>query len=57
MNKWKELFLKYFDFNLNHKIDWWELLIVISIIIIIQLFFQVGGNYIYDIIKPFLFLK
>jgi hypothetical protein len=55
MNKWKELFLKYFDFNLNHKIDWWEMIIVILIIIIIQLFFQISGNYIYDLIKPFLF--
>lgn len=57
-NKWKELFLKYFDFNANEKVDYWEVFVVITFITVFQLLIQVGGNYIYDLIKSFLpFLK
>lgn len=48
---WKNTFLKYFDFNQNGKLDGFELFIIISIIFVYNIFFQILGNYIYDLIK------
>jgi hypothetical protein len=48
---WKNTFLKYFDINQNGKLDIFELLILVSIIFIYNIFFQILGNYIYDLIK------
>lgn len=41
---WKRLFLKYFDFNENKDIDWWEITIVIGIIFIFQLIIEIIAN-------------
>lgn len=35
----KKLLLKYFDFNKNQKIDWWECLTFIKLMIMLILFF------------------
>lgn len=48
---WKHTITKYFDINQNGKLDFIELLLLIVIISIYNIFFQVVGNYIYDIIK------
>lgn len=48
---WKHTIIKYFDINENGKMDFIELLLLLSIISIYNIFFQVVGNYIYDIIK------
>jgi len=51
LDLWKNLFLKYFDINQNGKLDLFELFIMISLIFIYNIFFQILGNYIYDLIK------
>ena len=51
LNLWKNLFLKYFDINQNGKLDGVELFIVISFIFIYNIFFEILGNYFYDLIK------
>ena len=51
LDLWKNSFLKYFDINQNGKLDLFELFIIISFIFIYNIFFQILGNYIYDLIK------
>ena len=51
LDLWKNLFLKYFDINQNVKLDLFELSIIISLIFIYNIFFEILGNYIYDLIK------
>jgi hypothetical protein len=51
LDLWKSLFIKYFDINQNGKLDKFEVFIIISFIFIYNIFFQILGNYIYDIIK------
>lgn len=51
LDLWKNSFLKYFDINQNGKLDLFELFIMISLIFIYNIFFQILGNYIYDLIK------
>lgn len=48
---WKNTFLKYFDVNDNGKLDLFEIFLILSVIVIYNLFFQILGNYIYDLIK------
>lgn len=48
---WKETFTKYFDINQNGKLDPFEYLIVITLIFAYNIFFEILGNYIYDLIK------
>jgi len=48
---WKNTFLKYFDVNDNGKLDLFEIIIILLVIFIYNLFFQILGNYIYDLIK------
>ena len=48
MSNWKTLFLKYFDFNHNEKVDYWEIIFIVLFIIFFQLAIQIGGEYIYD---------
>jgi hypothetical protein len=48
---WQNTFLKYFDINQNGKLDRFELFILITIIFTYNIFFQILGNYIYDLIK------
>jgi|TARA_B110000503_G_scaffold37416_1_gene61224 hypothetical protein len=51
LDLWKNLFLKYFDINQNGKLDLFELSIIISLIFIYNIFFEILGNYVYDLIK------
>ena len=37
MRNWKKLFLKYFDTNHNKEVDWWEWLIPITSILVIEI--------------------
>jgi hypothetical protein len=48
---WKNTFLKYFDINQNGKLDYSEVLFFLFLLIAYNLFFQILGNYIYDLIK------
>jgi hypothetical protein len=48
---WKTTFLKYFDINDNGKLDLFEIIILIIMIGIYNLFFGILSNYIYDLIK------
>ena len=43
---WKEFFLKYFDLNENNKIDWWEWLLPITIILTFEIIAEIIANYI-----------
>jgi hypothetical protein len=51
LDLWKSLFIKYFDINQNGKLDKFEVFIIILFIFIYNIFFQILGNYIYDLIK------
>ena len=51
LDAWKRVFVKYFDVNQNGKVDKFEIFIIIMIISIYNTFFQVFGNYIYDLLK------
>ena len=51
MSVWKETFTKFFDINQNGKLDTFEYIIVISIIFMYNIFFELLGNFIYDLIK------
>lgn len=48
---WKETFTKFFDINQNGKLDTFEYIIISVLIITYNLFFELLGNYIYDLIK------
>lgn len=41
---WKKLFLRYFDFDGSGKTEWWEVGIVIGVIIIFELIIEVIAN-------------
>lgn len=43
---WKYLFLKYFDYNENETVDWWELLPPILIIIGIEVLAEIIAKFI-----------
>lgn len=51
MSVWKETFTKFFDINQNGKLDYLEILFFLCLLIAYNLFFQILGNYIYDLIK------
>lgn len=51
LSVWKETFTKFFDINQNGKIDTFEYLILFTLILIFNIFFEVIGNFIYDLIK------
>lgn len=48
---WKETFTKFFDINQNGKIDIFEYIIILLIIFSYNIFFELLGNFIYDLIK------
>lgn len=48
---WKETFTKFFDINQNGKLDTFEYTLVILLIFIYNIFFEILGNYIYDLLK------
>lgn len=48
---WKSTIVKYVDVNDNGKLDLFEILIIIGIIIVYNLTFELLGNYLYDILK------
>lgn len=45
---WIKTFIKYFDFNLNKKVDWWEVIILLVLLGLIEVVFGILSNYIYD---------
>lgn len=50
INVWKETFTKFFDLNQNGKIDKHEYVLIILLVFIYNLFFEILGNYIYNLI-------
>lgn len=47
----KRFWKKYFDFNNNKKIDWWEILLPIIAMGIVEIILNIIASYIYDKIK------
>jgi|TARA_R110000824_G_scaffold24917_1_gene87241 hypothetical protein len=45
-NNWNKWFLKYFDFNQNKTVEWWEYLIPIILIFIIELLAEIVATFI-----------
>ena len=45
-NKFKQWFLSYFDWNHDGKVNWWEYLIPIGIILIIEVIAEIIGMFI-----------
>jgi hypothetical protein len=43
---WRDWFLKYFDFNQNKSVDWWEYLIPIALIFIIELLAEIFATFV-----------
>tara|TARA_R110002020_G_scaffold446913_1_gene659228 strand:- start:311 stop:475 length:165 start_codon:yes stop_codon:yes gene_type:complete len=43
---WNRWFLKYFDFNQSKKVEWWEYLIPIILIFIIELLAEIVATFI-----------
>jgi len=46
MKHWKRFFLKYFDWNEDGKTNWWEYLIPIGIILLVELIAEIVANWI-----------
>lgn len=51
LDVWKNTFTKFFDINQNGKLDLFEYIIIINLIFFYNIFFEILGNYIYDLIK------
>lgn len=51
INLWNQTFTKYFDINQNGKLDFFEYFIILNVIFFYNIFFELLGNYIYDLIK------
>jgi len=43
-NKFKQWFLKYFDWNSDGKVNWWEYLIPIGIVLGIEIIAEIIGT-------------
>jgi len=43
---WKKVFLKYLDFDDSGRVDWWEYLIPITIILAIEVVAELIGSFI-----------
>lgn len=48
IKNWKRLFIKYFDFNQNNNVEWWEVVLFFIIFILIELSIGVLSNIIYS---------
>ena len=46
MRHWKRLFLKYFDWNEDGVTNWWEYLIPVGIILLIEIIAEIIANWI-----------
>ena len=46
MKHWKRFFLKYFDWNDDGVTNWWEYLIPIGIILIVEIIAEIIANWI-----------
>jgi len=44
MKNWNRLILKYFDFNHNNKIDWWEYVVPFILIFLFELMISMLAN-------------
>lgn len=51
LDLWKTTFLKYFDINNNGKLDIFDIIVIVLLLFIYNLFFGILSNYIYDLIK------
>lgn len=45
---WIKTFIKYFDFNSNNRVDWWEVAIPLTILALLEVICGVVSNYIYS---------
>ena len=45
-NKFKQWFLNYFDWNKDGRVNWWEYLIPIGIVLIIEVIAEIIGLFI-----------
>jgi len=45
-NKFKQWFLNYFDWNRDGKVNWWEYLIPVGIILVIEVIAEIIGLFI-----------
>ena len=48
IKNWKRLFIKYFDFNQNNNIEWWEVILFFITFMLIELSIGVLSNIIYS---------
>ncbi len=48
IKNWKKLFIKYFDFNQNKSVEWWEVIIFFVIFLLMELGIGILSNIIYD---------
>jgi hypothetical protein len=48
IKNWKKLFIKYFDFNQNKSVEWWEVIIFFTIFLLMELGIGILSNIIYD---------
>ena len=46
MKHWKRFFLRYFDWNDDGVTNWWEYLIPIGIILIVEIIAEIIANWI-----------
>ena len=46
MKHWKKFFLKYFDWNDDGVTNWWEYLIPIGIILLVEIIAEIIANWI-----------
>ena len=46
MKHWKKFFLKYFDWNDDGITNWWEYLIPIGIILLVEILAEIIANWI-----------
>jgi hypothetical protein len=46
MKHWKRLFLRYFDWNSDGVTNWWEYLIPVGMILLIEIIAEIIANWI-----------
>ena len=46
---WKRVFLKYLDFDNSGKVDWWEYLIPISVILGVEIIAELVSQFIMNL--------
>ena len=46
MKHWKKFFLKYFDWNDDGVTNWWEYLIPVGIVLLVEILAEIIANWI-----------